>query len=225
MVFCGRKVYSFKFIFFLFIAITLSQPRAKYRPFDWLLFKEPGKINSISEGYEFLYIGTSHGGIYRYNLYGNQYDFPITTAQGLDNNNINSVHFDHSTGIIWASSTGVVQYSFTREGDWRIINQNSTGKCSPENCKMYKLLYMEPDVKHRLKADILYKSKAKKISVKYYLNNILFLEHIDVPISKKFTDGSYGPNKPYIKIGIYRIGDTGTTTFTYDNFLIKNKKM
>jgi len=110
-------------------------------------------------------------------------------------------------------------------GDWRIINQNSTGKCSPENCKMYKLLYMEPDVKHRLKADILYKSKAKKISVKYYLNNILFLEHINVPISKKFTDGSYGPNKPYIKIGIYRIGDTGTTTFTYDNFLIKNKKM
>ena len=79
--------------FFLFVTICLSQPSARYRPFDWLLFKEPGRINSISEGYEFLYIGTSHGGIYRYNLYGNQYDFPITTAQGLNNNNINSVHF------------------------------------------------------------------------------------------------------------------------------------
>ena len=87
-----------------------------------MLFKEPGSINSISEGYEFLYIGTSHGGIYRYNLYGNQYDFPITTAQGLVSNNVNSVHFDHKTGIVWASSPGIIQYSYTREGNWRHID-------------------------------------------------------------------------------------------------------
>ena len=43
-------------------------------------------------------------------------------------------------------------------------------------------------------------------------------------LSKKKTDGPYGPNKPYIKIGIYRIGDTGTTTFSYTNILLKNKK-
>ncbi|MEL0338070.1 MAG: hypothetical protein VXA50_06885, partial [bacterium] len=118
-----KKKISYIGVYFLFfISLCFSQPSAKYRPFDWLLFKEPGSITSISEGYEFLYIGTSHGGIYRYNLYGNQYDFPITTAQGLDNNNINSVHFDHSTGIIWASSYGSLQYSYTREGDWRIID-------------------------------------------------------------------------------------------------------
>ena len=119
----NKKRISYIGVYFLFfISLCYSQPSAKYRPFDWLLFKEPGSINSISEGYEFLYIGTSHGGIYRYNLYGNQYDFPITTAQGLENNNINSVHFDHSTGIIWASSYGSLQYSYTREGDWRIID-------------------------------------------------------------------------------------------------------
>ena len=61
-------------------------------------------INSLSEGYEYLYIGTSHGGIYRYSLFSNQYDFPITTAQGLGDNNITSVYFDHNTGIIWSSS-------------------------------------------------------------------------------------------------------------------------
>ncbi|MCS5550792.1 MAG: hypothetical protein NZ811_04650 [Gammaproteobacteria bacterium] len=86
------------------------------------MFKEPGKINSLSEGYEYLYIATSHGGIYRYSLYSNQYDFPITTAQGLQSNNITGVHFDHNTGIIWASSPGFLQYSYTREGDWRQIN-------------------------------------------------------------------------------------------------------
>lgn len=108
--------------FFLFFAITFSQPSARYRPFDWLLFKEPGRINSLSEGFEFLYVGTSHGGIYRYNLYSNQYDFPITSAQGLKNNNISSVHFDQNTGILWSASVGGLQYSFTREGDWRYID-------------------------------------------------------------------------------------------------------
>ena len=122
MIIDKKKLSNTGVYFLFFISLCLSQPSAKYRPFDWLLFKEPGRINSISEGYEFLYIGTSHGGIYRYNLYGNQYDFPITTAQGLDNNNISSVHFDHSTGIIWASSYGALQYSYTREGDWRIID-------------------------------------------------------------------------------------------------------
>jgi ligand-binding sensor domain-containing protein len=108
--------------FFLVVAVSFSQPSARYRPFDWLLFKEPGRINSLSEGFEFLYVGTSHGGIYRYNLYSNQYDFPITSAQGLKNNNINSVHFDQNTGILWVSSTDALQYSYTREGDWRYID-------------------------------------------------------------------------------------------------------
>ena len=91
------KIYNKNFSYIgvyslLSITLCLSQPSTKYRPFDWLLFREHGRINSMSEGYEYLYIGTSNGGIHRYNLYGNQYDFPITTAQGLVNNNINSVH-------------------------------------------------------------------------------------------------------------------------------------
>ena len=58
----------------------------------------------------------------------------------------------------------------------------------------------------------------------YYLNNEMIAKHIDVPLSKKKTDGPYGPSKPYIKIGIYRIGETGTTSFAYNNLVIKNKK-
>ena len=55
-------------------------------------------------------------------------------------------------------------------------------------------------------------------------NNENLAKHIVVPLSKKKTDGPYGPSKPYIKIGIYRIGDTGTTSFAYNNLVIKNKK-
>ena len=40
----------------------------------------------------------------------------------------------------------------------------------------------------------------------------------------KKTDGPYGPNRPYIKIGMYRIGDTGTTTFSYNKIVLKNKR-
>ena len=117
-----KRLYLCKIIFFLIVEFTFSQPRTKYRPFDWLLFKESGKINSLSEGFEYLYVATSKGGISRYNLYSNQYDLPITTAQGLASNNVNSVHFDHNTGIIWASCPGVIQYSYTREGDWRYLD-------------------------------------------------------------------------------------------------------
>ena len=122
MVLNKEKMVLAGLFFFLFSTVSLSQPRSKYRPFDWLLFRESGNINSLSEGYEYLYIGTSHGGIYRYSLYSNQYDFPITTAQGLSDNNITSVYFDHNTGIIWSASPGFIQYSYTREGDWRQID-------------------------------------------------------------------------------------------------------
>ena len=130
-----KKILISRFFFFLFTTLILAQPGAKYRPFDWLLFKEPGRINSLSEGYEYLYIATSHGGIYRYSLYSNQYDFPITSAQGLQNNNITSVHFDHNTGIIWASSSGSLEYSYTREGDWRQIKFVELGLNSNDRIK------------------------------------------------------------------------------------------
>ena len=66
--------------------------------------------------------------------------------------------------------------------------------------------------------------KSKSLTVFYYLNNEMIAKHVDVPLSKKKTDGPYGPSKPYIKIGIYRIGEMGTTSFAYNNLIIKNKK-
>ena len=109
-------------------------------------------------------------------------------------------------------------------GDWKIKHKFPKGQCSSENCKMFKFLYLEPGEKYRFKAEINYQKKAKFLSAKYYLNDELILQHLDVPLSKKNTDGPYGPSKPYIKIGIYRIGETGTTSYAYNNLIIKNKK-
>ena len=107
---------------YLFIVTALSyafsQPLKSFRPFDWVLYKASGSITSFTEGYTFIYVGTSLGGIKRFNVYGNYFDNPISTAQGLENNIINAVHFDKKTGFLWASTPDHIQYSFSREGDW-----------------------------------------------------------------------------------------------------------
>tara|TARA_Y100000741_G_scaffold48310_1_gene33222 strand:+ start:110 stop:877 length:768 start_codon:yes stop_codon:yes gene_type:complete len=109
-------------------------------------------------------------------------------------------------------------------GGWRIIHKFPKGQCSPQNCKMHKFKTLETGKTYKFKAEIDYQKKSKFLSVKYFLDGEFILQHYDVPISVKKTDGPYGPSKPYIKIGIYRIGDTGTTTYYYKNLLIKNKK-
>ena len=108
--------------------------------------------------------------------------------------------------------------------DWKIKYKFPKGECLPEKCKKIKNAYLKPGKKNRFKANIEYKKKQKTLTVFYYLNNEMIAKHIDVPLSKKNTDGPYGPSKPYIKIGIYRIGGTGTTRFSYNNLIIKNKK-
>ncbi len=100
------------------LSFAFSQPFKSFRPFDWVLFKASGSITSFAEGYSFIYVATNLGGIKRFNLYGNYFDNPITTAQGLENNRIDAVHFDKKTGFLWASTPEHIQYSFSREGDW-----------------------------------------------------------------------------------------------------------
>ena len=89
---------------------------------------------------------------------------------------------------------------------------------------MHKFKTLEIGKTYRFKAEIDYQKKSKFLSVKYFLNDEFILHHYDVPLSVKKYDGPYGIGKPYIKIGIYRIGDTGTTTYYYKNLLVKNKK-
>ena len=60
--------WAIRILFFL-ITILFSQPDSRFQAFDWVLYKGPGKINSITDGYTYAYIGTEKGGIKRFNLY------------------------------------------------------------------------------------------------------------------------------------------------------------
>jgi len=108
--------------------------------------------------------------------------------------------------------------------DWRVRNQHSND-CFKPKCKQFSYeTYLKPGEKKKFRAEIQYDQKLKKISAQYFLNNELIIQHLEAPLAKKQTDGPYGSNKPYIKIGMYRTRDTGTTTFPYVNVVLKNKK-
>ena len=101
-----------------FNIVPYTQPDNRFLPFDWVQYRHSGAVTSLSEGYSYLYIGTETGGVKRYNLFSNNFDEPITIAQGLKENLITAIHFDHGTGILWVCTPNYIHYSYTREGDW-----------------------------------------------------------------------------------------------------------
>lgn len=107
-----------QFLFFLFIFSLSAQPDARFRAFDWIVYRGAGEINSMTEGHKYVYIATSHGGLLRFNQFGESFDYPITMAQGLESHTITATHFDKNTGILWVATPNAIQYSYSLEGDW-----------------------------------------------------------------------------------------------------------
>ncbi|MDP6338946.1 MAG: hypothetical protein QF842_01290 [Candidatus Marinimicrobia bacterium] len=106
----------------LLVGLALGQPELRFHPFDWVQYRQTGKVNSISFGDRYAYIGTQSGGVLRFNRYSERFEAPITRAQGLRSNTITAVHRS-SNGILWAASPLGVEFSFTEEGDWRFIDR------------------------------------------------------------------------------------------------------
>ena len=106
---------------FTFISINylvLCQPSSRHDPFAWIIYRKPGTIRSFAEGFSYIYIGTESAGIYRYSIYGDRFEAPITRAQGLASNEITAIHFDKRTGTLWAATDESLDYTYTREGNW-----------------------------------------------------------------------------------------------------------
>ena len=97
-----------------------------------MTYRDPGSISSISEGYIYTYFASSNGGIYRFHNNGNFFDHPISMAQGLKSQTIHAVHFDKNTGILWAGLPEIIQYTYTREGQWNQISFSDLGLSSQD---------------------------------------------------------------------------------------------
>ena len=74
-----------------------------YEPEDWTSFTMSRWINSVADGREHIYFGTS-GGVIRYNFYSNKWDTPWTTSDGLADNFVITVAFDENTDYFWCAT-------------------------------------------------------------------------------------------------------------------------
>ena len=89
-------------IFILLSQICISQIIHKmsfdrfthYDPDDWITYAYSNHITSVDVGVEFIYFGTSKGGILRYNFFDEKWAFPQTTSNGLSSNKIIRVVYD-----------------------------------------------------------------------------------------------------------------------------------
>ncbi len=105
----------------------IGQVNPKYDPMDWVLFRQAGSIGSITQGFSYIYLGSSDGGIYRYNIFRQEWDDPLTQAQGLPDNTIESVLFDKNSGTLWVATPGHISYTYNREGHWYNIAKSDLG--------------------------------------------------------------------------------------------------
>ena len=103
----------------------LSQ-ELRFNPFDWVLYKHTGSINSISFGDRYAFIGTQNGGVVRFNTRSQRFEEPITRSQELKSDFVTAVHYA-SSGILWVATINALNYSFDAEGDWRSVSFESLG--------------------------------------------------------------------------------------------------
>jgi len=111
------SVKQYSFWLFIFSGI-IAQPDNRFDIFDWVIYRQSGAVHSISEGFNYTYFGTENGGVWRYHLYRNTFEEPITKAQGLTSNHIESVYLDKETGLLWVATDNTIEYSYSRSGEW-----------------------------------------------------------------------------------------------------------
>ena len=85
-------MFRYILISILFSGLSIAQPELRFDTFDWVQYRQTGKVNSITFGDRFTYIGTQSGGVMRFNFYSERFEEPITRAQGLHSNTVTAIH-------------------------------------------------------------------------------------------------------------------------------------
>ena len=113
-----RRIRDKLFLILFLSSCIIAQNENHFDIVDWEIYSQPLKINSISEDTSFFYFGTDNAGILRFNKFSQQFDTPITQAQGLHSRSIKHVFYDEKTGILWAIGNQFIEYSFSKTSDW-----------------------------------------------------------------------------------------------------------
>jgi len=108
-----HKVIFFAIIFVNLIIVSsfaqivnrLSVDRyTHYRIDEWISYAPALYITSVEIDPDYIYFGTRHGGILRYDKYANTWDYPHTTSSGLRSNFIKRIAYDPDTDFLYAKT-------------------------------------------------------------------------------------------------------------------------
>ena len=91
---------------------------------DWVSYKNCNYVTSFTESDEYVYFGTS-GGIVPYHKYQHFWAEPYTVSDGLADDYITAVLYDHSTGYLWASHRAGISYLDPTADRWENFSNNS----------------------------------------------------------------------------------------------------
>tara|TARA_X000001036_G_scaffold430930_1_gene464391 strand:- start:1495 stop:3045 length:1551 start_codon:yes stop_codon:yes gene_type:complete len=102
-----------------------AQVDQRFDIFDWEIIGNNESINSISEGYQYIFFATNGNGVLRYNKFSRKFDQSLSLGQGIKSKKINHVYFDKNTGILWLVGSKNLEFSNSREGNWNQIDYRS----------------------------------------------------------------------------------------------------
>ena len=119
------KVFAVKF--FLLLSCINAQVDQRFDLYDWEILGYNESINSISEGYQYVFFATNSNGILRYNKFSRLFDKNLYNGQGIKSQKINHIYFDKNTGILWLVGDGGMEFSNSREGNWNQIDFKRLG--------------------------------------------------------------------------------------------------
>tara|TARA_B100000902_G_C27314951_1_gene920696 strand:+ start:1054 stop:2688 length:1635 start_codon:yes stop_codon:yes gene_type:complete len=107
---------------FFLISFLNAQVNQKFEIFDWEIIGKKSSVNSITEGYKYIYFATYVNGILRYNKFSRSFDESLYLGQGLISKKIKHVYFDKSTSILWSVGDMALEFSSSRVGNWNNVN-------------------------------------------------------------------------------------------------------
>jgi hypothetical protein len=128
---CCSQIIKFYLLFFVGLLFSVhgqvierfnGDRFTHYQPDDWISYAPALNITSIDMDDNFVYFASSGGGILRYNLFRNEWDFPFTTSTGLSSNTVYRIVYAAAEGRIYAQTAmGIDEYNFA-ERYWKPSN-------------------------------------------------------------------------------------------------------
>ncbi|NIR49067.1 hypothetical protein GWO43_11470 [candidate division KSB1 bacterium] len=90
--------------------IRQRETNPDYELGDWISYSVARFVTSIAVGHQYVYFGTAHSGITRYDQFQHRWEYPWTTSNGLADNEVLTVAYDFDTGFLWCATHTAISY-------------------------------------------------------------------------------------------------------------------